>query len=75
MAGYGKLFRLIAVGKMRDRELDQLCRKFLTRLGAYGKCEVTVLPDSDVAGEGRAMLREIDRERGATVVVLTEEGR
>ena len=75
MAGYGKLFRLIAVGKMRDRELDQLCRKFLTRLGAYGKCEVTVLPDSDVAGEGRAMLREIGRERGAMTVVLTEEGR
>ena len=75
MARYERFFRLVAVGKMRDRMLEARCREFLTRLSAYGRCEVTVLPDADVTGEGRAMLREIDRERSAMTVVLTEEGR
>ncbi|MBO5668032.1 MAG: 23S rRNA (pseudouridine(1915)-N(3))-methyltransferase RlmH [Lentisphaeria bacterium] len=75
MAKYEKIIKLIAVGKMRDRTFDARCQEFLTRLHAYGKCEVVILPDSDVRNEGKAMLRELEKDRGAMVVVLTEEGR
>jgi 23S rRNA (pseudouridine1915-N3)-methyltransferase len=69
------LLDLIAVGRMRSRELAALCGEFTKRLGAYSRLNVTELPDSDVAGEGRAICRELDRERGSKVVVLSEEGR
>ena len=75
MAKYERFVKLVAIGKMRDRLFESRCQEFLTRLGAYGKCELTVLADSNVAGEGRAMLRELDKEKGAYVVVLTEEGK
>lgn len=75
MAKYEKIIKLVAVGKMRDRLFDSRCQEFLTRLNAYGKCEVVVLPDSNVANEGKAMLRELDKDRGALVVALTEEGK
>ena len=75
MAKYERMVKLVAVGRMRDRLFESRCQEFLTRLGAYGKCEVTVLPDSNVANEGKAMLRELYKERGAYIVALTEEGR
>lgn len=75
MAKYGKLLRLICVGRMRDRAFDARIQEYMTRIGAYGKFETTVLPDSDVEGEGRNILREIEKDRGAATVVLTEEGR
>jgi 23S rRNA (pseudouridine1915-N3)-methyltransferase len=75
MAKYERMVKLIAVGKMRDRLFERRCQEFLTRLNAYGKCETVILPDSNVAGEGKAMLREIDRDRGAIVVIMTEEGK
>ena len=75
MAKYEKMIKLVAVGKMRDRLFDAKCQEFLTRLNAYGKCEVIVLPDSNVVNEGKAMLRELDKERNARIIVLTEEGK
>lgn len=69
------LLHLIAVGRMRSRELAALCGEFTKRLGAYSRLGVTELPDGDVASEGRAICRELDRDRGAKVVVLSEEGR
>ena len=75
MAKYEKIIKLIAVGKMRDRAFDAHCQEYLTRLKAYGKCEVVILPDSNVDNEGKAMLRELEKDRGAMVIVLTEEGK
>lgn len=75
MAKYEKFVKLVAIGKMRDRLFDNRCQEFLTRLNAYGKCEVAVLPDSDVANEGKAILRELDKDKGAFIVALTEEGK
>jgi len=70
-----KNFRLIVVGKMRDRMMDARCWDFMDRLGRYGKCEITVLPDSDVEKEGAAIGRELDKERNSFLVVLSEEGK
>ena len=75
MAKYDRLVKLIAIGKMRDRLFDSRCQEFLTRLNAYGRCEVAILPDSDVSGESKAICRELDKDKGAMVIALTEEGR
>ncbi|MBR2625672.1 MAG: 23S rRNA (pseudouridine(1915)-N(3))-methyltransferase RlmH [Lentisphaeria bacterium] len=75
MKQYQKMVKLVAIGKMRDRFFDAKCQEFLTRLQGYGKCETVILPDSDVAGEGKAILRELDRDKGAMVIALTEEGK
>ena len=69
------LLSLVAVGKFRSRELGALHAEFLKRLGPYAKTRLVEVPDSDVSGEGRAICRELDRERGAKVVVLSEEGK
>ena len=69
------LVHIVAVGRIRSREIAALCAEFAKRLGAYAKLKVTEVADSDPAGEGRLILRELDKERGARVVVLAEEGR
>jgi len=68
------LLKLIVIGKLKDRAYQERCADFFRRLGAYGKAECSELPDSDVAGEGKAILRELDKERNSEVIVLTEEG-
>ena len=69
------LLSIVAVGKFRSRELGTLHAEFVKRLGGYAKLRLVELADSDVAGEGRAICCELDRERGAKTVVLSEEGR
>ena len=69
------LLHIVAVGKLRSREIAALCAEFEKRLGAYAKLKITEVADSDPAGEGKAILRELDRERSAKIVVLAEEGR
>jgi len=69
------LLDIVAVGRMRSRELAALSSEFAKRLGAYARLKLSELADSDVAGEGKAICRELDRARGAKVVVLSEEGR
>ena len=69
------LLDVVAVGKLRSREISALAAEFSKRLGAYARLKVTELADSDVAGEGRAICRELDRARGAKAVVLSEEGK
>ena len=69
-----RFIKIIAIGRMKDKNLDSLTAELLVRLRKYGKTEVTVLPDSDVAREGSAIIRELDKERNSTVFVLSEEG-
>ena len=69
-----RFFHIIAVGRMKDKNLDKLTSELLVRLRKYGKTELTALPDSDVAREGAAIIRELDKERNSVVFVLSEEG-
>ena len=69
-----RFFKIIAVGKMKDKHLESLTAEILTRLRKYGKTEITILPDSDVAREGSAIIRELDKERNSAIFVLSEEG-
>ena len=69
------LAKLLVIGKMKDRALSARAGEFLERCRAYGKVEVAELPESDVAREGKALLRELDKERSSCIVVLSEEGK
>ena len=70
-----RFIKIIAVGKMKDRNLAVLTDDFMLRLRKYGKCELTLLPDSDIAREGEAICRELDKERNAAIFILSEEGK
>jgi 23S rRNA (pseudouridine1915-N3)-methyltransferase len=72
---FERFVKIIAVGKMKEKHLAALTDDFLIRLRKYGKCEVVILPDSDVAREGEAICRELDKERNSTIFILSEEGR
>jgi len=69
------LMKLIVVGKIREKGLLERCEEYRKRLGAYGKFEAVELPDSSVEGEGASILRELEKERSAAVIVLSEEGK
>ena len=69
------LIDIVAVGKLRSHEISAMCGEFAKRLGGYSRLKISELADSDPAGEGRAILRELDRARGAKVVALSEEGK
>ena len=69
------LAKVLVIGKMKDRALSARADEFLERCRAYGKAEVVELPDSDVAREGKALLRELDKERSSCIIVLSEEGK
>ncbi len=69
------LFKIILIGKVRDKLISERISEYVKRLGAYGKVEQVSLADSTVADEGAAILRELKKERNAKVFVLSEEGR
>ncbi len=69
------LIKLILIGKLKDRSWEAHCQEYLRRLGAYGKVEYVELPDSNPEAEAKLISRELDRDKGAEVVVLGEEGK
>ncbi len=69
------LLKILVVGKLKDRAIQARCDEFAKWLGPYAKLEVRELPDSNVAAEGAALAKALERDRGAAIVVLSEEGR
>ncbi len=69
------LCKIIVVGKPKDKVLGTKSAEFLSRCGAYGKVECVELPDSDVAKEGKALMKELEKEKNSFVFVLSEEGK
>ena len=57
------LAKVLVIGKMKDRALSARADEFLERCRAYGKTEIVELPDSDVAREGKALLRELRNQK------------
>lgn len=76
-------FRIVAVGKLKERFWTQACDEYLKRLGAYGKTNVLEVPDVNpvhaggeaaaVQREGEAILQQIPPQ--AYVVLLAIQGR
>lgn len=69
------LIKIIAVGRVKERALASLAADFQKRLGAYAKVEVLEIADSNIAGEGAAILRELEREKHSRIIAMAEEGR
>lgn len=69
------LMKIIVVGKPKDKTLGAKSAEFVSRCQAYGKVECVELPDSDVAKEGKALMRELEKEKNSFVFVLSEEGK
>ena len=67
-------FTLIAIGKMKNRQLAALCDDFARRLQRQGNFEMIELKDGDVASEGQRILDALDRRKGARVYAMAEEG-
>lgn len=72
---YERVFRLIAVGKFKDRQLETKFQEFSTWLAKYGKLTVTIIPDSDKERESAAIAKELDKEKNSEIFILSEEGR
>ena len=56
------LMKIIVVGKPKDKVLGAKSAEFVSRCGAYGKVECVELPDSDVAKEGKALMKELEEK-------------
>ena len=69
------LSKVLVVGRLKDRAIQARCDEFAKWLGPYAKLEVQELPDSNVAKEGQAILKALERDRGAALVALSEEGK
>ena len=69
------LIKVLVVGRLKDRAIQARCAEFAKWLGPYAKLEVQELPDSNVAKEGQAILKALERDRGAALVALSEEGK
>lgn len=76
------MFKLtvLAVGKIKDRNLSALCAEYEKRLSRYARVEVVEVRDSrganaDVARarEGEVLAKKL--RKSATLVALTREGR
>lgn len=69
------LIKVLVIGRLKDRAIQARCDEFAKWLGPYAKLEVQELPDSNVAKEGQAILKALERDRGAALVALSEEGK
>ena len=69
------LIKVLVVGRLKERAIQVRCDEFAKWLGPYAKLEVQELPDSNVAKEGQAILKALERDRGAALVALSEEGK
>ncbi len=67
------LFKIIVVGKMKDRALEAHVKTYMTRLSPYAKIEIVELRDSNPENEGVKILEQLENEKGF-VIVLSEEG-
>ncbi|MFP4156675.1 MAG: 23S rRNA (pseudouridine(1915)-N(3))-methyltransferase RlmH [Opitutales bacterium] len=67
-------YTVIAVGRMKNRPLETLCRDYAERLRRTGSFEQIELKDGDVRREGQRILEALEKRRGARVYALAEEG-
>ena len=69
------LIKIIVIGKLKDKAMQARCDEYAKWLGGYGKLEIRELPDSTVEKEGQTIQKELEKDHGAFVVALSEEGK
>ncbi len=67
------MIRIIAVGKLKDRRLADLCDDYRRRLRHYARLEVTELRDQGPEREGRQILDLLGGTRGHEYVAAMDE--
>ncbi len=68
-------FKIIAVGKLKERAFDAKCSEFVKWLSPYAQVEVVELPDGGREKEKKEILRALEKERNSLVVIMSEEGK
>ncbi len=70
-----KLLKFIFVGRLKDHGFYSRCEEYAKWLMPYAKTDVRIIQDSTPSEEGKAICRELDKERSSFIVVLSEEGK
>jgi 23S rRNA (pseudouridine1915-N3)-methyltransferase len=68
------LFKIIAVGKLKDKALAAKTAEFAKRIQAFGKLEIVELKDGTKEKECDRILEALEKERGL-IIVLSEDGK
>lgn len=68
------LFKIIAVGKLKDKSLAAKSAEFAKRIQAFGKLEIVELKDGVKEKECARILEALEKERGL-IIVLSEDGK
>lgn len=66
--------KVIAVGRMKNAELKELCAEYMRRLGRYGGVEIVEIKDSTPEAEADVILDKLANYRGR-VYAMSEEGK
>ena len=66
--------KLVVVGRLKSQHLRALADDYEKRLRRYAAFDVIELKDSTVEDEGSRLKAILDKEKGARLVVLSEEG-
>ena len=68
------LLKIIAIGKLKDKTFKERCDEYAKWLSTYAKLEIKELPDSTPEKEAIAILKELEKDKGAFIVSMSEEG-
>ena len=68
------MIKIVAVGKMKNKALGELCRDYFARLSHFCRLDVVEIKDSSVEAEADKMLEALKNFKGR-VYAMGEEGR
>ena len=68
-------YTIIAVGRMKNRALADLCADFSKRLKRSGNFELIELKDGTIESEGQRIVEALDKRPNTHVYVMAEEGK
>lgn len=68
------MIKLVAVGKMKNRSLSELCADYAKRISRYGSLDIFEIKDSDPKCEGEKILDSLKNFKGR-VYMMSEEGK
>jgi 23S rRNA (pseudouridine1915-N3)-methyltransferase len=67
-------YTVIAVGKLKNKALQNLCADFKKRIQRQGHLEIIELKDGTIESESKRILEALERRPEAKVYTLAEEG-
>lgn len=68
------MLKIIAIGKMKNKPLEELANEYRKRLSKYDKLEIAELKDASVEKEGEKILEGLKGAKGK-IYAMAEEGK